>query len=57
MSMVWLDQGSVRFCQTRDGNKNNNPERTLRFYDGRNCMFAVEADGLYIYRGFSILLY
>ena len=25
--------------------------------EGRNCMFAAEADGLYIYRGFSIFLY
>ena len=25
--------------------------------EGRNCTFAAESDGLYIYRGFSILLY
>jgi hypothetical protein len=25
--------------------------------EGRNCTFAAEADGLYIYRGFSIFLY
>ncbi len=25
--------------------------------EGRSCLFAAEADGLYIYRGFSVLLY
>ena len=25
--------------------------------EGRNCMFAAESDGLYIYRGFSVFLY
>lgn len=25
--------------------------------EGRNCMFAAEADGLYIYKGFSVFLY